>query len=335
MPSLEQGSRRIVIAGATSLLGTELRSLLEESRFAGDEFRLLDEEVAAGTLTEAGGEAAVIQAVEEGSFDRAGKVFFCGSADFTRANLGAAKAGGARIIDLSGATAEDDGTACWFSKLDALQGRSFPRDASVFLVPSAAAACTSSLALGLFKIGVSRLVVICHQPVSEAGRAGIEELESQTGQLLSFQGMGQPVFDTQVAFNLLDRFGPGSRPKLDVMRHRLRTETTACVGKKAILPALHLIHAPVFYGTAFAACAELLPGTSLEQVLKACEDAGFAIPSEIEPGPSNVSVAGEKVAHLAKPEEDPARPGAWWFWGAADNIRLPAANAVKLAEMLP
>jgi hypothetical protein len=46
-------------------------------------------------------------------------------------------------------------------------------------------------------------------------------------------------------------------------------------------------------------------------------------------------VAGEKVAHLAKPEEDPARPGAWWFWGAADNIRMPAANAVKLAEMLP
>ena len=29
-----------------------------------------------------------------------------------------------------------------------------------------------------------------------------------------------------------------------------------------------------------------------------------------------------------------AQPGSWWFWGAADNIRLPAANAVKLAEML-
>jgi aspartate-semialdehyde dehydrogenase len=335
MPSLEQGSHRIIIAGATSLLGAELRSLLEESRFAGAEFRLLDEEVAAGTLTEAGGEAAVIQAVEEGSFDRAGKVFFCGSADFTRANLGAAKSGGAKIIDLSGATAEDAGTVCWFPKLDALQGRNFPRDASVYAVPSAAATCAASLALGLFKIGVSRLVVICHQAVSEAGRAGIEELESQTGQLLSFQGMGQPVFDTQVAFNLLDRFGPGSKHKLSTARERLRAETRACVGKKAVMPALQLFHAPVFYGTVFAACAELLPGTKLEQIAKACEDAGFVIPSDGEPGPSNVSVAGEKVAHLAKPEEDPARPGAWWFWGAADNIRLPAANAVKLAEMLP
>jgi len=60
-------SKRIVIAGASSLLGAELKSLLEESKFAGWDLRLLDEEVAAGTLTEAGGEPAVIQPVEEGS----------------------------------------------------------------------------------------------------------------------------------------------------------------------------------------------------------------------------------------------------------------------------
>ncbi|MGC1615800.1 MAG: Asd/ArgC dimerization domain-containing protein [Candidatus Acidiferrum sp.] len=324
-----------MIAGASSLLGAELRSLLEESRFAGAEFRLVDEEIAAGVLTEAGGEPVLIRPVEEGTFDRAGKVFFTGSADFTRANLGAARAANAKVIDLSGATAGDDATVSWFPKLDALHARKFPKDADVYAIPSAAGTAAASLALGLLKIGVSRMMVICFQAVSEAGRAGVEELESQTGQLLSFQGMGQPVFDTQIAFNLLDRFGPGSKQKLDAVRERLRAETKACVGKKAVLPALQVIHAPVFYGTAFAACAELAPGTKFEQVVAACEDAGFLIPSDGEPGPSNVSVAGEKVAHLAKPEEDPARPGAWWLWGAADNIRLPAANAVKLAEMLP
>src|ERR1700730_18127481 len=110
MPSLDRGSHPIVIAGASSLLGAELRSLLEESRFAGDDFRLVDEEIAAGTLTEAGGEPAVIGPVEEGTFDRAAKVFFTGSAEFTRTNLGAARAANAKIIDLSGATAADSGT---------------------------------------------------------------------------------------------------------------------------------------------------------------------------------------------------------------------------------
>jgi aspartate-semialdehyde dehydrogenase len=335
MPSLELGSNRIVIAGASSLLGAELRSLLEESRYAGAEFRLVDEEIAAGTLTEAGGEPAVIRPVEEGTFDRAGKVFFTGSAEFTRANLAAARGSGAKIIDLSGATASDAGAVSWFPKLDLLHGRKFTSDAGVYAIPSAAGTVAASLALGLFKIGALNLVVICFQSVSEAGRAGIEELESQTGQLLSFQGMGQPVFDAQVAFNLLDRFGPASKQKLSAVRERLRAETKACVGKQAIVPALQVIHAPVFYGTAFSACAELTAGTKVEQVIAACEEAGLVISSDGEAGPSNVSVAGEKMSHLAKPEEDPARPGAWWLWGAADNIRMPAANAVKLAEMLP
>ena len=333
MSSSLRDTPRIVIAGASSLLGAELRSLLEESRLAAADFRLLDEELAAGTLTEAGGEAAVIQTVEEGSFARASIVFFTGSPDFTRANLTAARAAGGKVIDLSGGTPAETERVLWFAKLDALRGRAFPADSRLFAIPSAAATAASSLALGLAKLDAAHLVFLGFQSVSEAGRAGIEELESQTGQLLSFQGVGQPVFDTQVAFNLLDRFGPQSLLKLATVRARLDAEIPACVGDHAAAPAVQIIHAPVFYGAAFAACAELPAGTTADRVSDACQNAGFVIPPDAT-GPSNVSVAGEKVLHLAKPEPDPARPGAWWFWGAADNIRLPAANAVKLAEML-
>ena len=333
MPSLERASNRIVIAGASSLLGAELRSLLEESRFAAADLRLLDEDLAAGTLTQAAGEAAVIQTVEEGSFNRAGVVFFSGSADFTRANLPAARAAGAKIIDLSGAALRDSATVPWFPKLDALRGRKFPGDGSTFAIPSATAASAASLALALQHVGLARLAFTGFQPVSEAGRQGIEELESQTGQLLSFQGTGQPVFDAQVAFNLLDRFGPASKQSLTAASERLRAETQACLGQGVPPPALRMLHAPVFYGSAFSAYAELAPETNADRMVQACADAGFVIPAD-GAGPSNVSVAGEKIAHLAKPEADSARPGAWWFWGAADNIRLPAANAVKLAEML-
>jgi aspartate-semialdehyde dehydrogenase len=335
MPSLTRDSQRIVIAGASSLVGAELRSLLEESRFAGADLRLLDEEVAAGTLTEAAGEAAVIQTVEEGSFDRASTVFFSGSPNFTKANLTAARASGARVIDLTGAALTEGDAVLWFPQLDALLGRKFPGEggAKLFAIPTAAATAAGSLALALAGVGATRLVFMSLQPVSDAGRAGIEELESQTGQLLSFQGVGQPVFDAQVAFNLLDRFGPESAQKLNASRQRLIVETQACVVGKVAVPALQVIHAPVFYGTAFTACADMPAGTNAEQVATACREAGFVIAMDAS-GPSNVSVAGERYVHLARPEEDPGRGGAWWFWGAADDIRLPAANAVKLAEML-
>ena len=334
MPSLERESNRIVIAGASSLLGAELKSLLEESRFAGREFRLVDEEILAGTLTEAGGEPAVIQPVEEGSFEKARLVFFAGSSEFTRRNLKAASGSGAVVIDLSGGIAGEAKTVAWFPKLDTLLEREFKKDAAAYAIPSAAATAAATLALALSKNGMRRVAIVFFQPVSEAGRAGVEELESQTGQLLSFQGVGRPVFDTQVAFNMVDRFGPASAQKLEAIRERVRMETKASIGKKAAMPAIQIVHAPVFYGTAFSAWAELEPGADDAKIAQACSDAGFMLSAEGDGPPSNVGATGEKSIVLAKPEADPSQPGGWWFWGAADNIRLPAANAVKLAEML-
>src|SRR5271163_4018361 len=115
-PAGRRDAKRIVIAGASSLLGAELRSLLEESRLAGANIRLVDEPFAAGVLTAAAGEPAIIRPVEEGSFDRAETVFFTGSAEFTRANVAKVRPHGATVIDLSGALAQDGTATAWFPK---------------------------------------------------------------------------------------------------------------------------------------------------------------------------------------------------------------------------
>ena len=336
-PVGRRDAKRIVIAGASSLLGAEVRALLEESRFASADIRLLDEPFAVGTLTAAAGEAAVIQPVEEGSFERAETVFFTGSPEFTRANYAQARQHGATVIDLSGALALDGTATAWFPKLDRLRGREFEKGSPAYTIPSAPATAAASLRLALAKLEIEALSVVCFQSASEAGRAGIEELETQTGQLLSFQGVGRPVYDTQVAFNLVDRFGPASAQDLRAIRERVHAETQLCLGESLSAPALQVLHAPVFYGSAFSGCAPLSESSgtaSAEQIVAACTDAGFVFADDAQSRPSNVSVAGESILQLAVPELDTSPPGAWWFWGAADNFRLPAANAVKLAEML-
>jgi aspartate-semialdehyde dehydrogenase len=334
MPALERHSNRIVIAGASSLLGAELRTVLSESRFAGADFTLVDEPIVAGTLTEAGGEPAVIQPVEEGSFNGAQLIFFTGSSGFTKRNLPAALNSGAKMIDLSGAAVEREDAVAWFAKLDWLRGREFATEAKIFAIPSAFATAAAGLALSLSRVGLRRLMLIGFEPVSEAGPAGIEELESQTTQLLSFQGLGQPVFDTQVACNLLDRFGPASSHKLCAIRERVRAEIKACIDGKCAMPAIQIVHAPVFYGSVFSGTGVFDRGSLAENISNACVDAGFSIPPDPGIGPSNVSVSGSNSIQLSIPEPDAPNPETWWFWGAADNMRLPAANAVKLAEML-
>ena len=49
---------------------------------------------------------------------------------------------------------------------------------------------------------------------------------------------------------------------------------------------------------------------------------------------SNVSVAGEGEIHIARIEPDPSVADGVWIWGAVDNLRLAATNAVQIAEGL-
>ena len=335
MPS-DRNSQRIVIAGASSLLGGELKTLVEESRFAGWDLRLVDEENAAGTLTEAGGEAAVIQRVEEDTFRGARYAFVAGSTAFGKLCLGPAREAGATIIDFTHATLSDPDATPWFPKIESLTGKSIAKNAKTFSVFSAGGTAAASLALVLQKFGLQRLVGVMFRPVSDTGRNGIEELETQTSQLLSFQGIGSQVFGTQTAFTLLPRFGAESKEDLQREGLEIRAEVAAAMGdvNEDTKISLNLIHAPVFYGLTFNACADLGEGVDSGKLIAACKEAGWTIVEGGEAGPSNVSVAGESQLFMNEPRADLSRAGAWWFWGAADNLRLPAASGIKLADWL-
>ena len=45
------------------------------------------------------------------------------------------------------------------------------------------------------------------QPASEQGQKGMDELHEQTVNLLSFQQLPKNIYDAQVAFNLVGRYG--------------------------------------------------------------------------------------------------------------------------------
>ena len=327
-------SRRIVIAGASSLFGAELKALLEESRFAACDFRLVDEEIVAGTLTEAGGEAAVIQPVEDDSFHKAWAVFFTGSPAFTKRNLRLAQRSGAVIVDLSGELAGTSGARSWLPKFETAASQNSRKDDVLYVAPSAPAEIIARLAMALHSANSNALTAVAFHPVSSsAGKAGIEELESQTGQLLSFQPLGKQVFDAQIAFTMVDRFGSQSRHNLQVSLQTLRREVRSCLPKEIHAPAVRLLHAPVYYGTTVTGCAFLDAAVSATEITRLCTASGFSI-TDGDSAPTNISPAGETALQLASPQPDSTHAGAWWFWAAADNIRLPASNAVKLAEKL-
>jgi aspartate-semialdehyde dehydrogenase len=336
---LGKESLHVAIAGATSLLGQDLKQWIEESGFPAGAVLLFDEPQAAGTLTKVGGEPTVVQPVDEASFEHMRFVFFAGSAEFAAQHGAAAERAGATVIDMTGGLAATPRGRRWIPRLDAVlvppaTSGGITRQVSLCLSPSAPAIVACSLSAALAELSLTRLVIIFCQPVSERGKAGIEELEGQTVKLLSLQSIPQEVFDTQVAFNLLDRWGTASRERLSDARAALTREVRAYLDGRAPMPAMTLVQAPVFYGHTFAAYAEFsaLPGPELFAVRLAA--AGFKTVSGDEPGPSNVSVAGEAQVLIGPAERDPNIECGCWFWGAADNLRLATANATQIAERL-
>ena len=65
---------KIAIAGASSLLGRELKDALSDSTLASANFALLDEDDAQGQLDQVGDEVTFIQAVSSEAFDHAAPV---------------------------------------------------------------------------------------------------------------------------------------------------------------------------------------------------------------------------------------------------------------------
>ncbi len=330
---------RVAIAGASSLRGKDLSELIEERSFPASDIRLIDDDVASGTLTESGGEPVFIHALAEDSFEGVEFAFFAGHPEFTIRNWEQAARAGATLVDLSGAFVDLPEALPWIPALDAvLPPSERTAKGKLYFSPPAATqvTCTLAVALGAFK--PQRLAIVFLQPVSERGVPGIEELESQTVNLLSFQPISQRVYDAQVAFNLLGRFGAESREHLGGARAAISRGVARFLASRgpgsAAVPAVQLVQAPVFYSYAFTTCADVGGAVDAAALEKALAAAGVSVGKPGDTAPSNVSVAGESHIQVARVEADPGVAHGWWLWGAADNVRLATSNALRIAEKL-
>jgi aspartate-semialdehyde dehydrogenase len=343
MPSGRSNSFRVAVVGASSLRGKELVQVLEDRHFPSSDIVLLDASVPAGTLTEAAGEPTFIRALDEESFEGARVAFLASSPQDAGQNWSAAERSGAIVIDLTSALAEPghrSGARPWIPSLgsalpppgDSSGAGATGSAVTAYVSPATPVIIACTLAAGLGQLGTQRISLLLFPPVSEHGQAGVEELESQTAALLSFRDIAKPVFDAQVAFNLLSSYGPAAKPSLAETRLAVARDVAAYLAGRAPVPSIQLVQAPVFYGYAFAAYAEFASLVDSAQCAAAFRNLGVKLAAADDERPSTASVAGENEIHLSRIESDPNASVGVWIWGTADSLRLSAVNAVRIAE---
>ena len=326
---------KIAIAGASTLVGRELKDALSDSPLAAANFVLLDEEEAQGQLDQVGDEITFVQAIAPDAFDHIDFTFFCGSEDLTRKHWREALRAGSTVLDLSGALDQEAGVVV---RAPLLGSEAATAD---LYTPAVVPAHPAALALGLVlerlqqaapvRIAFATLL----QPASEFGRAALDELHQQTVNLLSFQGLPRSLYDAQAAYNLLAGLGEGAKASLGAVDARVRRHYAALSAGRWPALALQVVHAPVFHGHAFSIAIELERPVELAALEEAMSGGRVDLVLEDTDSPSNLAATGQDdVLVRLRPEQgarNSSQVSRLWLWAASDNLRLQAQNAVTCA----
>jgi aspartate-semialdehyde dehydrogenase len=325
---------RLAIVGAGTLKGKEVAEVLTDRNFPSSDIKLLDDNESLGQLEAVGDEVSFIQSVRVEQFDKVDFTFFACDQECTRQNWKKAQKAGSSIIDLSYALEDEpeaEVKAPWIQRqLGQMLTPELQPGPAVIAHP--AAVVLALLLLRVQKAGaVKRVVATVFEPASEHGQKGMDELHEQTVNLLSFQQLPKKVFDTQVAFNMVARYGEQSVPALTAVERRVLRQYQRIVGQDALMPSLLLLQAPIFHGHAFTLHIEMENPVEIENVSKALTGEHVTITGLAEESPSNVNAAGQADILLSI-QPDPNLASGLWLWAAADNLRIAASTAVECAE---
>ncbi|MGH9590192.1 MAG: Asd/ArgC dimerization domain-containing protein [Terracidiphilus sp.] len=326
---------KIAIAGASTLLGRELKDALTDSPLAAANFALLDEEDTQGQLDQVGDEVTFIQTIGEEAFERADFTFFCGSEDLTRKYWRQALRAGSSVLDLAGALDQEAGVlvrAPWLG---------MDEDSPDLFTPAVVPAHPAALALALLMerlrtaAPLRSAAATLLAPASEFGKRAMDELHQQTVSLLSFQGLPRAEYEAQAAYNLLCGMGEGAKVDLNALAARVRRHYEALTGRRGPALALQVIHAPVFHGHTFSIALELERPLEISALEEALGGDHVDLVLEDTDSPSNLAATGQNdilVRLRAEPEAGGrAASSRFWLWAASDNLRLWAQNAVECA----
>ncbi len=326
----------VAIVGGDTLLAREVRELLSEQAPEVD-VKLISDQTETAILTERGGEPVVISGLEVDALLAARVVILAGSVASSRQSLDLVQRAAAPpvLIDLSYGLEGACETHLRAPLAEPLGHREQVPPVLVIAHPAA-------IVLAMFlrrlhaEFGVRRSVAHVFAPASERGRDGIEELQQQTIRLLSFKSLPREVFDAQLSFNLLPRYGGEARVSLQQIEARLRNHLAELLSRSGGIPvpSVRLVQAPVFHGYSISVWAEMERAAEAPALIRALASEQIEVRSAGEEPPTNVGVAGQAGLTVGCVETDRNSPGAAWFWITADNHRITAENAVCLTRLL-
>ena len=184
---------------------------------------------------------------------------------------------------------------------------------------------------------IKRVVVSTYQSVSGAGKAGMDELWTQTKNVFVLGPTDPKKFTKQIAFNVIPHIDDFMEDGYTREEWKMTAEVKKILDPKIRLTAT-CVRVPVFVGHSEAVNVEFereLDEDEARDILRESpgvvvvdkrEDGGYITPKESQ---------GEFAVYVSRIRTDPTVENGLAFWCVSDNLRKGAAlNAVQIAQLL-
>jgi aspartate-semialdehyde dehydrogenase len=330
------------IVGATGLVGSMMRELLEERNFPFSSIRLFASARSAGSTVKVGNQDVVVEDAETADFAGLDIVFFSAGGSTSKALAPKVAAAGGIVIDNSSAWRSDDQVPLIVAEVNPEAMAVLPK--GIIANPN----CTTMAAMPVLKplhaaAGLKRLVASTYQAVSGGGMAGVEELAEQIKagaaecEKLARDGasvaLGTPrKWAVPIGFNVVPLNYVLGEDGYTEEELKLRDESRKILNLPNLAVSGTCVRVPVFTGHALSINAEFENAISAEQALDLLRAApGVVIDDVANP----LTAAGQDPVYVGRVRPDRSVENGLALFVVGDNLRKGAAlNAVQIAEVL-
>ena len=329
----------VAVVGATGAVGETMLEILAERKFPVNHVYPLASSRSAGKRVAFGSKHLTVQELDSFDFSQVQIGLFSAGASVSEKFAPKAAAAGCVVIDNTSRYRYEDDIPLVVPEVNPEAIREYT-NRGIIANPN----CSTIQMLVALKplhdaAGIERVNVCTYQAVSGTGKEAIEELATQTAQLLNAKEAVAEVYPKQIAFNVL--------PHIDVFQDNGYTkeemkmvwETRKIMGDESIQVNPTAVRVPVFYGHSEAVHIETRDKLTAEQARDLLASSpGIVVLDEREDGGYPTAVtegANRDPVYVGRIREDISHPRGIDLWVVADNVRKGAAlNSIQIAEML-
>lgn len=190
--------------------------------------------------------------------------------------------------------------------------------------------------------GIERIIVSTYQSASGAGRAALQQLWTETEELIKTKGLlkkssAPKALPKRLAFNLFPHIGR-FKNNYTTEEEKMVKETQKIFHDNTLKITATCVRVPVKIGHSEAIYIQTKKRVSIKEVREILSQAkGIKIVDEPSKSlyPMPLDVEGKDEVFIGRIRSDPYNKKGLWLWVVADNLRKGAAlNAIQIAEEL-